>query len=618
MCGIAGFFGEKPFLNQQTLALQGAVLQHRGPDAEGNWLDAPVGFGMVHRRLSIIDLSDAANQPMHSQNGRYVIAYNGEVYNFEAIRKELGLSTQTTSDTEVVLEAFVKWGTGFVKQLNGMFAFVIYDKQNKVAYFFRDRLGIKPLYYYFDGEVCLFSSELKGITAIPEIKSRLKINHQAIKSFLHLGYVPEGESVYHGVYKFPAGHYGSLDAQKTWQVHPYWQSKDCLLPHVVSDETQAKATLKNLIEESVATRLRSDVPYGAFLSGGIDSSLVAAVAALKATQTINTFSIGFEGSPKDESKYAKQVAQYLDTHHTEYILNEKEALPLLEAILTAYDEPFADTSAVPTMLVASLAKRNVSMVLTGDGGDELFHGYGMYDWAARLHHPITGMLRWPVQKALRWGNQRMQRAANLFDTIPASDVRTHIFSQEQYLFSNTQLQEALTTYHETTDPCFSYKDPAPVRKFTPAELQAFFDLNHYLKDDLLVKVDRATMKYGLEARVPLLDHRLVSWALNLHPGLKRRGKEKKYLLKQVLYDYVPAHFFQRPKWGFSIPLAQWLKGELRYLIDDYLNDKVVEEAGIFDRGYTRQLVKRFTEGQDYHYNKIWSMAMLMKWIKANG
>jgi len=607
MCGIAGIYNPKG-VDQDVLKRMSDSIAHRGPDSDGFFVQD--NFGLAHRRLSIIDLSTAANQPIFSQNGRYAIVYNGEVYNHKEIAKELPIQLKTHSDTEVILEAFAHWGPKMVNRLNGMFAIAIFDKLEEKLYLFRDRMGIKPLFIYRKNGVLAFGSELKALTAL---KNQLgfTLNREAIPYFLHLGYIPQPITIYNEVEKFASGNWAVFDGE-TLKTECYWNPADKISATVFSDETEAKQQLEKLLKASVKKRLMSDVPFGTFLSGGVDSSLVTALAQEESSENLKTFSIGFENSKHDESKYARQVAEHLGTEHFEYKVTEKNALDLVGDILTQYDEPYADSSAIPTMLVSKMARQEVTMTLSGDGGDELFMGYGAYKWANRLSSPLIHALRKPIGTALSFGNDRQRRAANLFQYSSSDNLAAHIFSQEQYLFSKSELDQLVVNLGQIDFPLLGQSTKLN-RQLSPAESQAFFDLEFYLKDDLLTKVDRASMRYSLETRVPLLDHEIVEYALNLDERLKIKNGTQKYLLKQVLYDRIPKEIFDRPKWGFSIPLAKWLNSELSYLIDDSLNQKRVEETGLVNWKPVKQLVESYRSGQEYLYNRIWVLILLHSW-----
>ncbi|HPG74503.1 MAG TPA: asparagine synthase (glutamine-hydrolyzing), partial [Bacteroidales bacterium] len=347
------------------------ALRHRGPDAEGIYYSQSIGLG--HRRLSILDLSSDANQPMESHSMRYVCVYNGEVYNFRSIARDLNIEFKTSSDTEVIIEAFAEWGVTFVNKLNGMFAIAIYDKEEHMLYLFRDRIGVNPIYYYWDGKNFAFSSELKSLLQIRSVCETRSIDQQSICDYLHLGYIPEPNSIYKNMYKFPSGNFGIVSSSGL-RIESYWMIEGAIQRKLIDNEFECKEKLKELIESSVSMRLISDVPFGTFLSGGIDSSLVTAVASKYVTTPLNTFSVGFYDTKYNESNYARRVAEHLHTKHHELVVTELDAQNMVVDMLNYYDEPFGDSSAIPTMLVSKFAREHVSMVLSGDGGDELFHG----------------------------------------------------------------------------------------------------------------------------------------------------------------------------------------------------------------------------------------------------
>ncbi len=550
---------------------------------------------------------------MYSHSGRYVIALIGEIYNFQEIAKELGVPLKTTSDTEVVLEAFEKWGTSFVNRLNGMFAIAIYDKKEKQLFLFRDRMGIKPLLYYWDGKNLAFASELK-VMEFDKIRTQRHVNKVAINEFLYLGYIPQPHTIWQKIQKFPSGYYAVVKGNSL-KIQPYWKPEDQIKNEVITDFDEAKKELKELITKSIQYRLISDVPYGTFLSGGVDSSLVTAVAQQVCDTQLKTFSIGFKEAKFNESHYAKQVADHLKTDHHEFVVSHKDAMHLIEEILGTYDEPYSDPSSVPTMIVSKLARQHVTMTLSGDGGDELFHGYGAYTWANRLDKASMKMLRKPLGWGLSKMSPRYERASWLFKYPSAKTKVSHIFSQEQYYFSQQELHSLLTPgYLQNIRVDEKYN--GNVRKLTPAEEQAFFDLRYYLKDDLLIKVDRASMKFALEDRVPLLDHNIVEFALNVSPELKIKNGVQKHLLKEVLYDYLPREFFDRPKWGFGIPLDTWLAGDLKYLIDDHLSEQNIKRFGVVNYEPVAELKKQYFGGKPFLYNRLWQLIVLHKWLEG--
>ncbi len=609
MCGIAGIIQTSN--GTQAIRIMTKALAHRGPDATGYWSNNICNLG--HQRLSILDLSDAANQPMVSHNGRYVMVYNGEIYNFKEIASQLSISLNTTSDTEVILEAFSRWGDAFIERLNGMFAIAIWDKDEQTLHLFRDRMGIKPLYFYSDGHVMAFASEMKALTALPEIRKKLEIDSEALGHYFHTGFIPAPLSIYKKIRKFPQGHRARYRAGTPIEIEPYWTVDSHVNQKVISNERSATEQLEELLIDSVRSRMISDVPFGTFLSGGIDSSLVTAIAQSQQDTPLHTFSIGFKESRYNEMHYARQVSDYLKTNHHEFILSERDAMDLVPNLTDVYDEPFADSSAIPTMLVSKMAKQHVTVTLSGDGGDECFLGYNTYRWAARLNHPLAKLLKAPIGMALKIGNPRMRRASWLFDPNQSTDHPSHLFSQEQYLFNAQEVNGLINAGY---NPVLFQNKHKYNRKLNAAEKQSLFDLRYYLPDDLLVKVDRASMHYGLETRTPLLDHRLVQFALNLDANLKIRGGDSKYLLKQVLYKYAPAPLFDRPKWGFSIPLVHWMRKEMNTYIEDLLHSEKINKI-LAQKTHEIPAVQKWRKGDDLYYNRVWQLVMLSQFLEKN-
>jgi asparagine synthase (glutamine-hydrolysing) len=606
MCGIAGFFSKK--FNLEHLHSMTDKIQHRGPDASGYFYDENIGLGMGHRRLSILDLSEAANQPFYSADGRYVMIYNGEVYNFKEVAEKHKVTPRTTSDSEIIIEAFAKAGIDSINDLNGMFAIVIWDKQQEELYLIRDRIGIKPLNYWYEDGDFAFASELKSIFLLPFSK---KIKQEAIANFLYRGYIPNEDTIYKNCYKLQPGQYGVLK-KGALEIFSYWQLENELDPATLNDEKKAKIALHQLVQSSVQYCMISDVPLGVFLSGGVDSSLVAAVAQSVSNVPVKTFSIGFKESKYNESHYAEQVSKYIKSDHHEFIVSQNDALALIDGLLNVYDEPYADSSAIPTMLVSQMARKHVTVALSGDGGDELFWGYGAYYWARRLNNPFFKFFRKPIAKALySLGDNRLQRGSKLFDYKSKQRLKSHIFSQEQYFFTEMEIEDLLV---QPTSITGEEDVVSKNRKLSPVEQQSFFDLKNYLPEELLIKTDRASMQHSLEVRVPLLDHRIIEFAINLSPKLKLKGNTGKYLLKQVLYDYVPASIFDRPKWGFAIPLNEWLKKELGYLPDTYLSKKNIEYCNLVKYEVVQKILNDFYGGKDYLGTRIWALIVLHKWF----
>ena len=606
MCGITGFSSKK--FSKDDLQKMTSRLSHRGPDAEGFFYDESKGLGLGHRRLSILDLSSAANQPFYSRDGRYVMIYNGEVYNFREVAEKYQIEMRTSSDSEVIIESFAKVGIQCIKDLNGMFALAIWDNVEDKLYLIRDRVGIKPMYYYYNEGALAFASELK---ALFQLNVKKEIDTSSVADFLYLGYIPGTSTIYNNFYKLLPGYY-AIYQSGILASYPYWWLDNKIENNVLTDEKQAKQELKHLLESSVSYNMISDVPVGIFLSGGIDSSTVAAIAQSTTAIPVKTFSIGFKEEKYNESHFASEVAKHIKSDHKEYQVTEQDAMHLVDKLTDIYDEPFADSSAIPTYMVSELARNEVTVALSGDGGDELFMGYGFYNWARRLSNPVINSFRQPIEKLLyQFGDNRSKRASNLF-SYPTQRKKSHIFSQEQYYFSEKEIGNLLKTKSAVSIDEYNC---AYTRELNEMEEQSFFDIKNYLPEDLLVKTDRASMYHSLEVRVPLLDHRLIEFALNLSSSLKLRGNTGKYLLKQVLYDYAPEKLFNRPKWGFSIPLRVWLANELKYLIDKYLDASAIRECGLVHQEPVTQLVKDFLGGKDYLYNRIWTLIILHKWYK---
>ncbi|UAY52229.1 asparagine synthase (glutamine-hydrolyzing) [Ferruginibacter albus] len=623
MCGIAGYISLNNTISTEQLKQAAGTLQHRGPDAEGFYFSPDHKIGFAHRRLSVIDLSHAADQPMFSKSGRYCIIYNGEVYNFKELKESLsckGHSLKTSSDTEVIIELFEQHGTKIFEWLNGMFAMAIYDTQQGVITLARDHVGIKPLFFYCYNDELIFGSELKVIRSIKEKK--LTVNKEAVPYYLHLGYIPHPLTIYNNVHKFPSGSYWQIDCKNNFSakdiqnIQTFWAPEKKITAATQTDEVTSKEKLKTLLVDSVQHQLISDVPVGVFLSGGIDSSLIAAIATKLIPDKVKTFSIAIDDGKFNESKYARAVAEQLGTEHNELQVQEKEVISLLDRFLSAYDEPYGDPSAFPTMVVSHFAKQQVTVALSGDGGDELFGGYGFYSWAKRLSNPLIPLLRWPIYGASLLMSHRFQRAGQMFAYKSKATLASHIFTTEQYYFSEQELDNLLNGIpYNFID---LNKIDSGARKLSAFEKQALWDLKSYLKDELLVKVDRASMQFSLETRVPLLDHKVVEFALNLDQQYKINSKgEMKYLLKEVLYDYLPAKLFDRPKWGFRIPLEKWMRKDLREMVETYTCEAIINKYGYVNYKVVADLKKQYFNGKDYLYNRIWLIMVLHWWLETN-
>jgi asparagine synthase (glutamine-hydrolysing) len=613
MCGITGFVSQK--YNRDQLIASTQSIAHRGPNGEGFFFETTGSgwnCGLGHRRLSIIDLSNAASQPMQSHCGRYMMVFNGEIYNYKEIKDTRfpGASWHSTGDTEVIIESFAKYGPECFQWLNGMFAIAIWDKQLNKLTLARDHIGIKPVFYTSGNEEIIFASEIKAIQAI---KKDFPIDQFSIPAFLHLGYIPHPHTIYNGITKLSAGSYLEVLVTEAGNLYSqefsFWKIRNKISHSVLKDETVAKKQLNYLLTDSVRKQLISDVPIGTFLSGGTDSSLLTAIASQVADQKVKTFSIAVTDGKINEAPYAAAVAKHLQTEHYELPITQREILEMIPGFLQTYDEPFSDSSAFPTMMVSKLARQYVTVALSGDGGDELFLGYGSYLWAKRLKNPLLRAGAPLFHAGSQWMPSRYKRIGKLFAGHPASHFQSHLFSQDHYYFTEKEISTMLLNPVVNFDE-FNYTFSE--RKLTVTEQASFWDIENYLKDNLLVKVDRASMKYSLETRVPLLDYRIVEFALNLSPSLKIHSNGMmKYLLKQVLYDYVPRPLLERPKWGFGVPLVKWLKTDLKWLVDKYCSREVVEACAIVRYDEVARLIKRYHSGSyDYLYNRIWALTVL--------
>ena len=617
MCGIAGFLATGNALpGEGLLRSMGDAMAHRGPDASGTWLSPDGRLGLSHRRLSILDLSPAGAQPMSSADGSLVLSFNGEVFNFREIRKELegrGHAFRGGSDTEVMLAAIREWGVeAAVRRFIGMFAFALWDGGTRKLYLVRDRLGIKPLYLARLPGILLFASELKPFLAYDAFPR--EVDPAALQYYLEFQYVPAPRAIWRGVEKVTPGHIveirddGTVSDRAYWDLFDHWRKADGR----ARGEGEYEEELSALLDSSVRYRMISDVPLGAFLSGGIDSSLAVALMRKAATGPVKTFSIGFEESGYDESPHARAVAAHLGTEHHEKTCTAAEALALVRRIPDAYDEPFADSSAIPTMLVSDFTRRHVTVSLSGDGGDELFCGYPRYAWIRQgnVIRGIPGFLRRPLCSLLsRVPIHKVQRGAEsvLYDD-PAQ-----MYFHTVGIFERRRLGEILPAVADDSSLTWfrAFRDPRAGG--TVVERAMATDILTYLPDDILAKVDRASMAYSLEARVPLLDHRIVEFAARLPVELKARGGETKYLLKKILYRHVPRELMDRPKMGFGIPVNRWLRNELRPLVEEYLGeDRVGREGFLRPEGVSR-VVREHLSGRRDHQYRLWALLVFGMW-----
>ena len=635
MCGIAGFIGAAPGSDIGDIAeAMAKSIAYRGPDDQGIWTDGECETALVHRRLSIIDLSAAGHQPMLSADGRYVISYNGEVYSFQPIAAELaarGHKFRGHSDTEVILESCaVNRIEATLKRMIGMFAIALWDRRDRTLTLMRDRLGIKPLYWAKFGNTFLFGSELKALRAHPGWTPR--IDQSAVAAFLRHNYIPAPRTIYEGVYKLEPGTVLTLPWRGEPKISRFWDARSVARDgsHNPLEGSDAELTeqLESLLKDAVGRRMIADVPLGAFLSGGVDSSTVVALMQAAKSGTVKSFSIGFDIEGYNEAPHAAAVARHLQTDHTELTVTSKAALDVIPRLADFYDEPFADSSQIPTYLVSAMTRKHVTVALSGDGGDELFAGYNRYQLTQRFWRSLSLMPR-AVRKgaAAALTAVRPDRWTQLLSALPSrlrppqAGDKVHKAAAVLRLDSADAVYRRLVSHWEPSEIMpqaaepRSILDDATVAKDFPdlLERMQFLDLVTYLPDDILTKVDRASMAVALEARVPLIDHRVVEFAWRLPENVKVRNGTSKWLLRQVLYRHVPPELIERPKMGFGIPLGEWLRGPLRDWAETLLNEQRLRQAGLLDAGMVRRYWADHLDGRRNWQYLLWDVLMLEAW-----
>lgn len=627
MCGIAGFIDFKSTTSKETLHQMVNSMQYRGPDDSGVELfeekNALIGFGQA--RLSIIDLSAAGHQPMHFKH--LSIVFNGEIYNYKEIKAELiekGRFFKTLTDTEVILQSFDQWGFKCVDRFIGMFAFVIYDRNSNKIVIFRDRAGVKPFYYYQKNNLFLFGSELKAL--MTHSKFEKAIDEAVLPNYFHYGYIAAPYTIFKHTHKLMPGHYMELDLNtQSLSISKYWDLRSYYLkPKLTLEYQEIKEEVKALMQSSFDYRMVADVPVGVFLSGGYDSTAVTALLQSKSNRPLKTFTIGFEEG-NNEAPYAKVTAQFLETDHTEYICTTKEAQEIIPTLPFFFDEPFGDSSAIPTILVSKLAKQQVTVALSADAGDEIFGGYQSY---FKLGSFLKKIQRIPQPLNFTW----TKKAASIL--INNHLVNTSKFSHQIGGALDVLSQEK----HSQSADLFRYMAEKPkgyVNKLLkrdinshlssfsidtnnfqhPLEVAMCIDFNSYLPNDILTKVDRATMSASLEGREPLLDHRLAAYAAQIPLEYKIDGVSGKKILKDIVHDYVPKTIMDRPKAGFSLPIYSWLRGDLSYLVDEYLSEEALNASGLFNVTFLIKEVEKFKQNKLHYSPVIWYLLMFQMWYK---
>ena len=647
MCGIAGFIDSShSFKNsQEVLRDMANTLAHRGPDASGIWFHEPTYMGMAHTRLKIIDCTDAAAQPMHSQSGRFTLVFNGEIYNFQELRDELGtlgVTFRSHSDTEVLLAAVETWGVqGAARRAVGMFAFAVHDALERMLHLVRDRIGIKPLYFGWigqgDARVFAFASELKAIVCVPNFERA--VDRAALADYFQFLYVPAPRTIWKGISKLAPAHIMSInvDTGET-QTAMYWNARAIAERGVaepfIGTDAQAEDALLTRVRSAVEAHMVADVPVGAFLSGGIDSTLVTAVMQSISPRPIRTFTVGFQDTQSDERMHATNIAKHLKTEHTNVQVSAHELRDGIPLLAQMFDEPFADSSQLPTYLISRAARQHVTVALSGDGGDELFAGYNrhrMMDHVWPALQKIPAPLRTTAALMIRmFSTKQLDVVGKFAKPILPNALRTSQFGDHLHkLASLAKCKEWTDAYVALVS---AWNDPAklvidsrpettrvdPIQQaYMPDALRAmqWIDQTTYLVDDILTKVDRASMAASLETRVPLLDHRLVEFAWTLPADMKVRNGQGKWILRQALNTFVPAPLMDRPKMGFAIPLESWLRGPLQDWASDLLDERRVRDQGFLNADVVTNEWNQLCAGGGGHKHKAWALLMWMAWVE---
>jgi len=624
----------------ERIAAMTGTLAHRGPDASGLWTDPETGAALGHRRLSIVDLSAAGSQPMASADGRWITVYNGELYNTAELRAEVerahpAVHWRGHSDTEVMLEAVALWGVAAtIERCNGLFAIAFWDRRERCLWLVRDRLGIKPLYWArLPNGALLFGSELRALRSHPSFETQ--INPQSVAAYLRSACIPAPGTIYRNTYKLPPGHIMCAAVGKEPVISCYWDLRAIAADgqrHIEKrSEQELESDLDRLLKDAVSRQMVSDVPLGAFLSGGIDSSLVVALMQEQSSQPVRTFTIGFNDKRYNEADQARQVATHLGTDHTELVVEPTVARDTIVRLPDIYDEPFADSSQIPTFLVSELARRSVTVSLSGDGGDECFGGYVRHHWINRLAK-WNRLVPAPLSQALGTGLQMMSPAAwdTIFSPLPArlrptflgdkihkAAALVAVGSTEQvYRRMVAQWPEPSQVMPDVSEPPAVWDDASIDRDIPdPSARVRYFDMMHYLPDDILTKVDRASMAVSLEARVPLLDHRVVEYSWRLPRSTLIQGSKGKILLRRVLSRYVPPALVERPKAGFAIPIGEWIRGPLSDWAADLLSVPSLAAHGLFDSGPIRRMFAEHISGRRDRQYPLWTILMFQAWYK---
>jgi len=631
MCGIVGLWSPQQKINKEILLKMRDILRHRGPDDAGIFIDKISNLGLAHRRLSIIDLSEKAHQPMPSGDGNLWITYNGEVYNFREIRKELenkGYKFQSNSDTEVVLKSFQEWGKDCLEKFRGMFSFAIWDKRNQKLYLFRDRLGIKPLFYYSTPKTFIFASELKSILGFPEFKK--DIDFEALSYYLQLGYIPAPYTIFKNTFKLEPGSILEINEQLNLKKTKYWEPKLYFLKDKIQkSEEEIIGELEELLKESFQYRLVSDVEVGIFLSGGIDSSLLTTLLQKNSSQKLKTFTIGFEEKAYNEAPFAEKVAKILGTDHHQYYLNSEDLRKIFLDFVEIYDEPFGDSAGLPTYLLSRFTSEKVKVVLSADGGDELFWGYSKYKVLNELKN-TPYLFRLLGEKFLRTlSPPKAEKICYLFSKIFSlpkySNLREKISKLTNLLKGKNfpEIFQLASSYwiHSEVKNLIGDKTISTLNRFfqeiniNHQEQMQLWDILTYLPDDILVKTDRATMSWSLEGREPYLDQKIVEYTATIPPKLKFKNNQQKYILKKILFKHLPKELFSRPKTGFRLPIYEWFKKDWRENLREYLEPGKIAKQGIFQPNFIKEIMEKYNKGKYVNPDKLWILLAFQLWYQ---
>lgn len=644
MCGITGIVaGPKQLLSENQLMKAISSLSHRGPDGTGIWVSSDKKVGLGHTRLAVIELSDSGSQPMVSNSGRYKLSYNGETYNFKELRADLagkGANFRGNSDTEVILAGFEQWGVPeTLKQMSGMFALAVWDEKDKYMYLARDRVGIKPLYFSMTNDTLIFGSELKSVAIL--LGKKPGICKSGLTDFLQFGYISHPMTIFEGINKLEPGHFLKFKSERGGVSKAFWRLNDSIkigLENQFQDSIEATHVLEKTLNKSVQRHLIADVSTGAFLSGGIDSSLIVSLMQKNSLKSINTFSIGFHEKEYNEADIAKNVAHVLGTNHNELYVTDRDAMDVIPSIPFIYDEPFADISQIPTYLVSQLARKTVTVCLSGDGGDELFSGYNRYLFVNNFWQRIQN-LPLSLRKLLSSGiglipASSWDRIFQILEPVLPESLNVPIPGQKIHKAARAinssdivELQKIVTSQWAVPELILlkewrvqnenRHNDLFEIEGITEIQRQMAFDIQSYLANDILTKVDRASMSVGLEARVPFLDPDVIDASWRVPESMRIRDQKGKWIIRDLLSEYVPKKYFDRPKMGFSVPIDDWIRDKLKDWVFDTLESASFEKELIFNKHQIREILGKHQAGQLSAGGQIWTLLMFAKWKESS-